>query len=109
MHGGTKARETSVAALGRQLRSICQFAVIKNDEELEMLTAVAAACLLATSSMSSALAEKKNRFNIARFARQPLRATHRPNHALLRWPEIADVARAGICIRADPVSIRLKP
>jgi NitT/TauT family transport system substrate-binding protein len=71
VHGGIKARETSVAALGRQLRSICQFAVIKNDEELDMLktrsllTAVAAACLLATSSMSSALAEKKNEFNIA--------------------------------------------
>ena len=30
-----------------------------------LLTAVAAACLLATSSMSSALAEKKNEFNIA--------------------------------------------
>jgi hypothetical protein len=29
VHGGIKARETSVAALGRQLRSICQFAVIK--------------------------------------------------------------------------------
>jgi NitT/TauT family transport system substrate-binding protein len=71
VHGGIKARETSVAALGRQLRSICQFAVIKNDEELDMLktrsllTAVAAACLLATSSMSPALAEKKNEFNIA--------------------------------------------
>jgi NitT/TauT family transport system substrate-binding protein len=42
-----------------------------DDEELEMLkprsllTAVATACLLATSSMSSALAEKKNEFNIA--------------------------------------------
>jgi NitT/TauT family transport system substrate-binding protein len=60
-----------VAAPGRQLRSICQFAVIKNDEELDMLktrsllTAVAAACLLATSSMSPALAEKKNEFNIS--------------------------------------------
>src|SRR6202047_1549668 len=43
----------------------------QTDEELEMLksrsllTAVAAACLLATSSMSSAPAEKKNEFNIA--------------------------------------------
>src|SRR5580698_9425972 len=43
----------------------------QTDEELEMLksrsllTAVAAACLLATSSMSPALAEKKTEFNIA--------------------------------------------
>jgi NitT/TauT family transport system substrate-binding protein len=60
-----------VAVVGRQLRPICQFAVIKNDEELDMLktrsllTAVAAVCLLATSSMSPALAEKKNEFNIS--------------------------------------------
>jgi NitT/TauT family transport system substrate-binding protein len=71
VHGGIKTRETSAAALGRQLRSLCQFAVIKNDEELEMpktrtpLTAVGAACLVAISLMSSALAGKKNEFNVA--------------------------------------------
>jgi NitT/TauT family transport system substrate-binding protein len=71
VHGGIKARETSVAALGRQLRCFCQFVVIKPMRNWKMLksrsllTAVAAACLLATSSMSPALAEKKTEFNIS--------------------------------------------
>jgi NitT/TauT family transport system substrate-binding protein len=70
VHGGIKARETSLAAFGRQLSHL-PVRGRQTDEELEMLksrsllTAVAAACLLATSSMSPALAEKKNEFNIA--------------------------------------------
>jgi NitT/TauT family transport system substrate-binding protein len=70
VHGGIKARETSVAAFGRHLGPFASRSH-QTDEGLDMpisrtlLTVAFTACMLATSAMSPALAEKKKEFNIA--------------------------------------------
>jgi NitT/TauT family transport system substrate-binding protein len=70
VHGGIKARETSVAAFGRHLGRFASRGH-QTDEGLDMpisrtlLTFAFTACMLATSAMSPASAKKKKEFNIA--------------------------------------------